>query len=149
MLTVYKDKISFRQQKMSPCKDCKSTHIIALLPLDYFSNCSDHAHDYGYLQGCLIKILSFWPYPGCKTFSCSSTCTSHLLVKSSVWKGGIRETFLVGGDVRVTYIPSLNLKTPFFHVFGTTTSLLIFYDFTALVFIAVAVSVLLAQDGLY
>ena len=31
---------------------------------------------------------------------------------------------------------------------GKTTSLLIFYDFTALVFIAVAVSVLLAQDDL-
>ena len=31
---------------------------------------------------------------------------------------------------------------------GKTTSLLTFYDFTALVFIAVAVSVLLAQDDL-
>jgi len=31
---------------------------------------------------------------------------------------------------------------------GKTTSLLVFYDFTALVFIAVAVSVLLAQDHL-
>lgn len=66
MLTVYKEKISFKQQKMSPCKDCKSTHIIALLRLDYFSNCNDHAQGYGPLQGWLIRSYYFDPNPTAK-----------------------------------------------------------------------------------
>ena len=48
----------------------------------------------------------------------------------------------------VTYIPSLNSKHHFSMFSGKTTTLLISYDFIALDFIAVAVSVLLAQDDL-
>ena len=64
-------------------------------------------------------IIIFDPNPIVKlSVAATPVPIMHLQVKSSVWKGGIRGTFLVGGDVRVIYIPSLNSKTPFFCVFG-------------------------------
>ena len=59
--------LSIKKKLVLNNKKCHHAEIpnppifIALLPLDYLSNCSDHAHGYGHLQGWLIKILSFWP----------------------------------------------------------------------------------------